>query len=599
MEFTAILYAGGKEGGRSMDGWRILDLLGGIALFLYGMELLGAALKKLAGGRMQTTLEHLTSSRARGFLLGLVVTAVIQSSSATMVMVLGFINSGLMQLAQACGVIIGANVGTTVTAWLLSTAGVTGTGGALNFLKPSAFVPALAVIGILQRMLSKRERTRNIAAILLGFSVLMLGMEAMSGAVEPLSSDPAFLKLTGMFSSPIPGLMIGMAMTAVLQSSSAAVGILQALSMTGAISFSAAIPILMGQNIGASAPVLLSAIGGRRETKRAALMYLLFNVFGAAIVMAAYWPARALVSGMDAAVNPLSLAWLHTGSKLLMTAILMPASGAMMYIAHLLIPDRDAAEAGDALDERLLETPAVALEQCRKMALGMAEAARRALMSGMALLKEWSDERAREVDRLEERLDRDEDGLGTYLVRLSDCALSPAESRENALLLHLIGDFERIGDHAVNLKEAAEELREKRIQFSEEAAAELDVLMRAVRDLLDAAIGAFAEGDTARARRVEPLEQVVDDLTKELKSRHIDRLRGGKCTIELGFVLADAAANLERVADHCSNVAAALIETALGSMDLHDYTEHVGESAEFREQYHKDRAEYALPAARR
>ena len=302
---------------------------------------------------------------------------------------------------------------------------------------------------------------------------------------------------------------------------------------------------------------------------------------------------------MDAAVKPLSLAWLHTGSKLLMTAILMPASGAMMYIAHLLIPDRDAAEAGDALDERLLETPAVALEQCRKMALGMAEAARRALMSGMALLKEWSDERAREVDRLEERLDRDEDGLGTYLVRLSDCALSPAESRENALLLHLIGDFERIGDHAVNLKEAAEELREKRIQFSEEAAAELDVLMRAVRDLLDAAIGAFAEGDTARARRVEPLEQVVDDLTKELKSRHIDRLRGGKCTIELGFVLADAAANLERVADHCSNVAAALIETALGSMDLHDYTEHVGESAEFREQYHKDRAEYALPAARR
>lgn len=581
-----------------MDIWRALSLLGGVALFLYGMELLGAALKKLAGGRMQETLEKLTSSRVKGFMLGLITTAVIQSSSATTVMVLGFINSGLMQIGQACGVIIGANVGTTVTAWLLSTTGVSGTSIIANLLKPSSFVPVLALIGVAQRMFSKKESTRNVASILLGFSVLMFGMEVMSDAVEPLSSDPSFLNLVTMLSSPIAGLLMGVAMTAVLQSSSAAVGILQALSMTGVISFGTTVPILMGQNIGASMPVLISAIGAKRETKRTSLLYLLFNVFGAVLIMILYYVMCAFATDefLHTAMNPLTIACLHTGCKALMTVVLLPLSDVMIRFTYLLVRETRTPEEDEILDERLFKTPAVAVEQSRRATMKMANTANDAFLNAVELLFAFHSDQAREVEQMEEKLDHYEDKLGTYLVKLADCPLTLADSREDTLLLHLIGDFERIGDHSVNIKEAAEELMSKKVSFSVEAESELKVLLRAVQDMLRMVIAAFAENDIPRAKCIEPLEQVVDDLTKEVKTRHIERLRAGKCTIELGFVLSDLTANLERVADHCSNIAAALIETSMGSMEMHDYTEHVTESAEFRELYRKYRKEYALPA---
>ncbi len=584
-------------GGERMDIWRILNLLGGVALFLYGMELLGVALKKLAGGKTQKKLEKLTSNRLKGFFLGLITTAVIQSSSATTVMILGFINSGLMKIGQACSVIIGANVGTTVTAWLLSTAGVSGTSVIANLLKPSAFVPVLALVGVGLRMFSKRDNMRNVASILLGFSVLMFGMEMMSDAVEPLSNDPLFLNLLTVFSGPLAGLLIGLMMTVVLQSSSAAVGILQALSMTGVISLGTTIPIIMGQNIGASMPVLISAIGSKRETKRTALLYLLFNVFGAVLIMALYFPLKAVLSRQifDYIMDPFSIACLHTGCKALMTAVLLPLSNQLIRFTYILIPDSQAVEESALLDMRLIETPAVAVAQARETTLAMAKNAQTALLKANDLIFSWDTGEAAEVEHLEETLDHYEDKLGTYLVKLSDHSMTPADGREDALLLHMIGDFERIGDHAVNLKEAAEELFTKKTSFSEEAKDELLLLREAVQNLLSQAITAFSQKDVEGAKRVEPLEQVVDYLTKELKTRHIDRLRAGKCTIELGFIFMDIIGNLERVADHCSNIAAALIESSLGSMEMHDYTVHAVESDAFHNLYCRYLEQYALP----
>lgn len=549
----------------------ILTMIGGLSLFLFGMNTMGNALERRAGSSLQTILKKITENTFLGFLTGLAVTAVIQSSSATTVMVVGFVNSGLMTLRQAIGVIMGANVGTTVTAWILSLSGLSGDNLFIQLLKPTSFTPILALTGTVLFMFGKTTKKKDSAMILLGFATLMFGMDTMSGAVEGLKNVPAFTNLFLMFENPILGVLAGALLTAVIQSSSASVGILQALAATGKVSYGSVIPIIMGQNIGTCITALLSAVGATKNARRAALVHLSFNVLGTGILLAVYSIIRAILSPaiLGEGASLAGIAVCHSAFNILCAVILFPCSRLLEKLAMRLIPEGEKEETVE-LDERLLITPAVALQRCHELTLEMARGAFKALTVALDARKEYSPELEQAVRDSEERIDRYEDILGTYLVKLSMKPLTEKENQHVAKLLKMIGDFERISDHGVNLVESAAEMREKEIVFTPSAQKEIDTISSAVAEIAKLTLEAFENGNANAADTIEPLEEIIDELKEELRSRHIKRLQGGECTIAAGFVWSDLLTDLERVSDHCSNVAGCLMEMEREDMDLHD-----------------------------
>ena len=560
-----------------MDLFDVLTLLGGLSLFLFGMNLMGASLEKRAGSSLKILLGKLTSRKILGFLTGMGVTAVIQSSSATTVMVVGFVNSGLLTLRQAISVIMGANVGTTVTAWILSLTGLDGDNFFVMLLKPTSFTPILALIGVVLTMMAKSDKKKDVGMILLGFAVLMFGMDTMSGAVAGLEEVPEFRNILLMFSNPVLGVLAGAGLTAIIQSSSASVGILQALSATGQVTYGAAIPIIMGQNIGTCVTAMISSVGANKNAKRAAVVHLLFNIVGTAVWLAVFYGINAVVqfSFVSHSIDQLGIAVVHTAFNILCTALLFPFSGLLVKMACRLVPDTKAPEKIQILDERFLATPSVAIDRCQEVAETMARISMDALKTSCQLIEHYDPKSAQAVRETEQEADQYEDMLGTYLVKLGRADLNAADSRETAKLLYIIGDFERISDHAVNLVESAEEIRNKGLSFSVHAKQELAVLTAAVGEVMDLALDAFLQNDPALAAKVEPLEQVVDTLKEQLRNRHILRLQKGECTIELGFVWSDLLTSLERVADHCSNIAGCVIEMSHDSLDVHEYLDNV------------------------
>lgn len=595
-----------------MNIFGILSMIGGLALFLYGMDAMGAGLSKLSGGRMERLLEKLTSKRIMAVLLGAGVTAVIQSSSATTVMVVGFVNSGIMKLNQAVGIIMGANIGTTITSWLLSLTGIQGSSFVLQMLKPSSFSPILAVIGVGLIMFTKNEKKKDIGSIFIGFAILMYGMEAMSGAVAPLADNEKFTGILTMFSNPLLGLLAGTILTAVIQSSSASVGILQALCATGAVNFSTALPIIMGQNIGTCITAIISSIGTSKNAKRTAAVHLFFNITGTIIFMVVFYTLNVFVhfQFLNTAASPAGIAVIHSLFNIGATILLFPFANLLEKMAILVIPDKESEmeEMEEEkinpdlarLDERFLDKPGFAMEECHSVAINMARKSQKAMNLAIDLLGEYSDRTADRVEKLENQIDQYEDALGTYLVKLSGRELSIKDSRVLSVLLHCIGDFERISDHAVNIRDAAVEMHKKDLKFSEKAKKELRVFSNAIRDILDRAVMAFETGDVELAKEVEPLEQVVDALNKEEKQRHINRLRTGTCTIELGFILSDISTNFERAADHCSNIAVCLLQVDEGGFDTHEYLDILKEenSEEFQHEYMELSERYALPESK-
>ena len=544
-----------------MDIFNVLTLVGGLCLFLFGMNLMGQALERRAGGKLRSLLDKMTSRVFVGFLTGLGITAIIQSSSATTVMVVGFVNSGLMTLRQAINVIMGANVGTTVTAWLLSLAGIDSGSLWIQLLKPSSFTPVLALVGIIFYMFCKDAKKKDTGTILLGFATLMFGMETMSGAVAGLKDVPEFTQLFLMFRNPVLGVLVGAVLTGIIQSSSASVGILQALSVTGGVSYAAAIPIIMGQNIGTCVTAILSSVGTNKNARRAAVVHLMFNV----IVKTIFAPAI-----LDRPATMYGIAIAHSVFNILCTAMLLPAGNLLEKLAIRLVPDAQRREETSELDAPLLAPPALALGQARNVAGEMAACAVRALESALTSLTGYTPELARSIREDEERCDHYEDIIGTYLVQLSSHSLSDSESQESTELLKTIGDFERISDHAVNVLESAEELQSKGLSFSPAAMAEYETLARAIREILHLSLDGFRQNDAARAARVEPLEQVIDTLKEEMRTRHILRMRQGQCSIEAGFVWADLLTDLERTSDHCSNIAGCVIDAARHNLNLHE-----------------------------
>ena len=574
-----------------MTIFNALTLVGGLCLFLLGMNLMGQALERRAGGRLRTLLDKMTSRVMLGFLTGLGVTAIIQSSSATTVMVVGFVNSGLMTLRQAINVIMGANVGTTVTAWFLSLAGIDSGSLWVQLLKPASFTPVLALIGIIFYMFCKDTRKKDTGLILLGFTTLMFGMETMSGAVAGLRDVPAF-------TNPLLGVLVGALVTAVIQSSSASVGILQALSVTGGVSYAAAIPIIMGQNIGTCVTALLSSVGTNKNARRAAIVHLLFNVIGVTVLLTAFCIVKAALSPalLDEPATMYGIAIVHSVFNILCTAMLLPAGGLLERLAMRLVPDGKSADETAELDKRLLATPSLALQQARTLAGGMASCAARALENALAAFDAYTPELAQSIREDEERCDHYEDIIGTYLVQLSSRTMSQCESEEATELLKTIGDFERISDHAVNVLESAEELREKGLAFSGTAQEEYGVLAGAVREILHLAINAFAAGDSAAAAQVEPLEEVIDKLKEQMRTRHILRMQRGACSIEAGFVWSDLLTDLERISDHCSNIAGCVLDAAQHNLNLHETLRTVRrEDADFRTRFAADAEKYRLP----
>lgn len=590
-----------------MDFFGILTMIGGLALFLYGMEVMGNGLSKASGGRLETLLEKLTSSKLRAVILGAGVTAVIQSSSATTVMVVGFVNSGIMKLSQAIGIIMGANIGTTITSWLLSLSGIESESFFIRLLKPTSFSPVLAVTGVAFLMFSKKDKLKDIGTILVGFAVLMFGMDTMSGAVKPLADVPEFTNILTAFSNPILGLLAGTALTAVIQSSSASVGILQALCATGSVTYGVAIPIIMGQNIGTCVTAMLSGIGASKNARRAALVHLYFNILGTAIFMAAFYGIHALVpfAFMGDSANGAGIAIVHTAFNIFATVLLLPFSSLLEKLACLTIKEEENEPAQakseneniQILDPRFLTTPGFALEQCRTAAIDMAAYAKEALFLSMGLITDYDKAAAKRVVELENKVDHYEDELGTYLVKLSSKNLSEKDSHTLSFLLHNIGDFERISDHAVNIKEAAWEMKEKDLSFSNKAQEELAVFTEAVKDIVNTSFLVFQEEDIQLARMIEPLEEVIDYLNTELKKRHIKRLRKGKCTIEMGFILSDVTTSYERVSDHCSNIAVSLLEISEDEFDTHEYLDMLkaSDNPEFLENVKRFQKRYVLP----
>lgn len=592
-----------------MDFFGLLTMLGGLALFLYGMNTMGDGLAKMAGSRLEQILEKLTSTPIRAVLLGAGVTAVIQSSSATTVMVVGFVNSGIMKLSQAVGIIMGANVGTTITSWILSLAGVEGDSFFIRLLKPSSFSPVLAMVGVIFLLFLKNEKKKDIGTILLGFAVLMFGMETMSGAVKPLADVPEFTNLFIAFKNPILGMLVGALLTAVIQSSSASVGILQAMCATGVVSFGAAIPIIMGQNIGTCVTAIISGIGASKNAKRTALVHLYFNVIGTAIFMIVFYALNVILqfAFLDQAANGAGIALVHSTFNILATVVLLPFSRGLERLAVLTIPDHgeQGSEAGrnqvpvDAgmklLDERFLERPAFAVAQAKAAANEMAKLVNEALMLALALNEDYDKKKIKRICELEERVDAYEDALGTYLVRL--CAKPLAEHDNHVLttLLHSISDLERMADHAVNLAQNAQRRNKERAQFSKKATAELHVFTSALQDILKLTFDVLVNENVAEAAQVEPLEEVIDDLKEEIRARHIKRLAKGKCTIELGFALTDLVTNYERIADHCSNIAVAVIQMDEKEHDVHKYLGQIKtEDPRFAQMYHSYKERYAL-----
>ena len=555
-----------------MDIFNVLTLVGGLCLFLFGMNLMGQALERRAGGRLRSLLDKMTSRVFVGFLTGLGITAIIQSSSATTVMVVGFVNSGLMTLRQAINVIMGANVGTTVTAWLLSLAGIDSGSLWIQLLKPSSFTPVLALVGIIFYMFCKDVKKKDTGTILLGFATLMFGMEAMSGAVAGLKDVPEFTQLFLMFRNPVLGVLVGAVLTGIIQSSSASVGILQALSVTGSVSYAAAIPIIMGQNIGTCVTAILSSVGTNKNARRAAVVHLMFNVIGVAVLLTVYCVVKALFAPaiLDRPATMYGIAIAHSVFNILCTAMLLPAGSLLEKLAIRMVPDAKRHEETVELDSRLLATPALALGRARDVTVQMAQCAVRALENALDAFTAYTPELARSIREDEERCDHYEDIIGTYLVQLSSHSLSDGESQESTELLKTIGDFERISDHAVNVLESAEELQSKKLSFSPAAMAEYQTLARATRRILHLSLDSFRQDDPVQAAQVEPLEQVIDTLKEELRTRHILRMRRGQCSIEAGFVWVDLLTDLERTSDHCSNVAGCVIDAGRHNLNLHE-----------------------------
>ncbi len=579
-----------------------LSMLGGLALFLYGMHLMSTSLESMSGGVLERALERSTSSKWKALLLGTVATAIIQSSSATTVMTVGFVNGGIMTLNQAVGIIMGANIGTTATAWILSLTGIQGTSLLVQLLKPTSFTPILAVIGVILTMFSKKQKKKTIGAVLCGFAVLMYGMHMMSSAVKPLADMPGFVSIMTRFSNPVLGVLTGAVITGIIQSSSASVGILQALSLTGGVTYGIAIPIIMGQNIGTCVTALLSCIGASKNAKRTAMVHLYFNIIGTVIFLVLFYTLNAFFhfSFLDDVLDPAHIAIIHTSFNLLTTAILFPASNFLVMLAKRTIPDKQAKEEEWPLDERFLDLPAFALEQCRNVIERMATLSRDTLLMALDTVEHYDAKKIAQVIANEDEIDKYEDRLGTYLVQLSTRQLMEKDSNEIGMFLHMIGDFERISDHAVNLTEVAQEMHEKKLSFSGAAKAEIRVFSSALSEILNNAIDAFLKEDLDEARLVEPLEEVIDAIQAEIRARHVLRLQEGVCTIELGFVLSDLLTNMERVSDHCSNIAATLIQTNNETFDMHSYL-HAVKAADGNEEFtacvkeYSDK--YALPTA--
>lgn len=589
-----------------MDIFSVLTMVGGLALFLYGMQVMGDGLAKVSGGKLERILENLTSNPIKAVLLGAGVTAVIQSSSATTVMVVGFVNSGIMKLNQAVGIIMGANIGTTVTSWILSLSGLQGDNVFVKLCKPSSFSPLLAVIGVIFLLFIKDEKKKDIGAIMVGFAVLMFGMETMSDAVKPLANVPEFTGILTAVSNPVLGMIAGAVLTAIIQSSSASVGILQALCVTGAVSYGVAIPIIMGQNIGTCVTALLSSIGATKNAKRAAMVHLYFNIIGTVVFMVLFYTVNAVVgfSFLGTATNAAGIAVIHSLFNVFATMLLLPFGKGLEKLACLTIRDdvqpaevEEERKELQLLDSRFLEKPAFAMEQSVHVANKMAEESKRTLFTAMDLLWNYTEDGAKKVGELENLVDQYEDELGTYLVKLSRQNLSVHDSHTLSIVLHCIGDFERISDHAINIMEAAQEMHDKKLIFSPKAEEELKVFSRAVQDIVEKAYAVFRDQDEKLAQKVEPLEAVVDELNQEVKKRHIRRLREGKCTIELGFILSDITTSLERVADHCSNIAVCVTQVREDTYDTHGYLNSVkNEDSEiFRGLVLEEEEKYLLP----
>ena len=579
-----------------MDIFDFLSLIGGLCLFLFGMNVMGQALERRAGGTLRTLLGKLTTSKAKGFLTGLGVTGIIQSSSATTVMVVGFVNSGLMNLKQAINVIMGANVGTTVTAWLLSLSGIESGNLIVQLFKPTSFTPVLALIGIIFYMFCNSSKKKDTGTILLGFATLMFGMDAMSAAVSGLKDVESFRSLFIAFENPLLGVLAGALLTAIIQSSSASVGILQALAVTGQVSYGAAIPIIMGQNIGTCITAMLSSVGTNKNAKRAAIVHLAFNVIGTIVWLTVFWIIKALLAPqlLNESASLVGIAIAHSVFNILCTALLLPLSGILETVAYRIVPETKTKEEDVELDELLLATPSLALENCHSVASEMAETSASALKDSIATLTRYSTKLDEEIREKESKTDHYEDILGTYLIKLSSNQASEEDSAEAAKLLKMIGDFERISDHAVNILESAEEMNSKDLKFSESAMKELGVLTDAVEEILDLALRAFLDEDVEAASKVEPLEEVIDGLKEQMRTRHILRLQQGDCSIDAGFVWSDLLTNLERTADHCSNIAVCVLEAG-SDMNIHESLHEMkAYNDDFKAEFEKYAAKYSI-----
>ena len=581
--------------------FKIISLLGGLALFLFGMDVMGKALERQAGGKLQTILSKMSGRVWKGFLLGAAVTAVIQSSSATTVMVVGFVNSGIMTLKQAVGVIMGSNVGTTVTAWILSLSGLEGDSFLIKFFKPSTLAPLIGIIGIILYM-GKSEKKRGVGTIMLGFMALMTGMDLMSSSMSFLKSEAWFADLMISFTNPVVGILFGAVLTAVIQSSSASVGILQGLCVTGAVTYGAAIPIILGQNIGTCVTAMMGAIGANRNARRTAMVHLLFNVVGAVMFAVVFYGLGLFIDWkfLGDSVQAWDISVIHTGFNLVATAVLLPLNGLLVKLAYAIVPEVKEPEKTELLDERLLATPAVAVQRAHEIAGEMAENAAKAMHLAMGLTKKFESGVMEQVIELEDKTDRYEDALNTYLVKLSAMNLSLEDNRTLNTLLYTVSDIERMADHAIAVAKAALEMEEKKIEFSNQAKGELAVLERAVLDIVDRTVAAYGSFDLDGAIKIEPQEQVVDALVREVKSRHVRRLRDGLCTVEYGFVLEDLLTACGRTADHCSNIAVEMLQVAEGKLEAHEYLNalkagELHESAAFAERFARYKAQYAFP----
>lgn len=590
-----------------MDFFSILTLLGGLAMFLYGMQVMGDGLEKLSGGKLEKILENLSSNRVKAVLVGAAVTAVIQSSSATTVMVVGFVNSGIMHLSQAVGFIMGANIGTTVTAWILSLAGIESSNFFVRLLNPNSFSPVLAMIGVVFIVFLHNEKKKDIGHILVGFAVLMFGMNTMSGAVKPLAQVPEFTNILLKFTNPVLGVLAGALLTAVIQSSSASVGILQALCVTGAVQYSMALPIIMGQNIGTCITAMLSSIGATKNAKRAAVVHLYFNIVGTVAFMVVFYFLNSFLhfSFIDDVANPAGIAVIHSAFNVIATIVLLPFGNVLVKMACATIRDTKEEKEISAedqefmiLESRFLSNPGIAIEQSRTAAKKMAEQSRTALGLSFDLLEHYQEETAFRVEKIEAKVDRYEDELGTYLIKLNQKDLSLEDSHSLSIMLHCIGDFERISDHALSIMKSAREMAAKNAVFSKQAVQELHIMEKAVGDIVDKAYTVFATQNITLAEEIEPLEEVIDELSRELKRRHVNRLRAGECTIEMGFILSDITTSLERIADHCSNIGVCVTQVREDLYDTHSHLDGVKNAPGnlFRKELETAREAYVLPA---